>query len=385
MNSQERAMTTADLSNPHLGHGRNEGPNEASPREAAVSAPVPTPQFELTTSRQFPNFLAEQQISLAFTTYQAGKLFLLGLKPDGHIAVSERTLARCMGMVASPGALHVATLYQIWRFRNVLEAGALHEGHDALYAPRMSWVTGDLDVHDMGLLPDGRPAFANTLFSCVATVSDTHSFVPLWQPRFISKLAAEDRCHLNGLAMEGNVPRYVTVVGQSDVADGWREHRHNGGCVIDMASHEVVVGGLSMPHSPRLHAGKLWLLNSGTGEFGWVDVKAGRFEPVAFCPGYLRGLAFVGDYAVLGLSQSRGNRTFSGLALDAALAQRGAQARCGLMVVDLRTGDTVHWVRLAGVVQELYDVVLLPGVRRPSAIGFKSDSIRRVITVDDKP
>ena len=351
-----------------------------------LAAPA-VPQFELTTSRHFPSFLAEQQISLAFTTYQAGKLFLLGLKPDGHIAVSERTLARCMGMVASPGAvadgLHVATLYQIWRFRNVLDAGALHEGHDALYAPRMSWVTGDLDVHDMGLLPDGRPVFANTLFSCVATVSDTHSFVPLWQPRFISKLAAEDRCHLNGLAMDGNVPRYVTVVGQSDVADGWREHRHNGGCVIDMASHEVVVGGLSMPHSPRLHAGKLWLLNSGTGEFGWVDVKAGRFEPVAFCPGYLRGLAFVGDYAVLGLSQSRGNHTFSGLALDGELTKRGAQARCGLMVVDLRTGDTVHWVRLAGVVQELYDVVLLPGVRRPSAIGFKSDSIRRVITVGD--
>ena len=350
---------------------------------AEKAAEPAVPQFELTTSRQFPNFLAEQQISLAFTTYQAGKLFLLGLQPDGHVSVSERTLARCMGMVASPGGLHVATLYQIWRFRNVLDAGVLHNGHDALYAPRMSWVTGDLDVHDMGLLPDGRPVFANTLFSCVATVSDAHSFVPLWQPRFISKLAAEDRCHLNGLAMDGNVPRYVTVVGQSDVADGWREHRHNGGCVIDMASHEVVAGGLSMPHSPRLHAGKLWLLNSGTGEFGWVDVKAGRFEPVAFCPGYMRGLAFVGDYAVLGLSQSRGNRTFSGLALDEALAKRGAQARCGLMVVDLRTGDTVHWVRLAGVVQELYDVVLLPGVRRPSAIGFKSDSIRRVITVGD--
>ena len=354
-----------------------------SAEQANQDARADMPQFELTTSRQFPNFLAEQQLSLAFTTYQAGKLFLLGLKPDGHVSVSERTLARCMGMVASPGALHVATLYQIWRFRNVLDAGALHDGHDALYAPRMSWVTGDLDVHDMGLLPDGRPVFANTLFSCVATVSDAASFTPLWQPRFISKLAAEDRCHLNGLAMDGNVPRYVTVVGQSDVADGWREHRHSGGCVIDMASHEVVVGGLSMPHSPRLHAGKLWLLNSGTGEFGWVDTKAGRLEPVAFCPGYLRGLAFVGDYAVLGLSQSRGNRTFSGLALDEALAKRGAQARCGLMVVDLRTGDTVHWVRLAGVVQELYDVVVLPGVRRPSAIGFKSDSIRRVITVGD--
>ena len=339
------------------------------------------PQFELTTSRQFPNFLAEHHLSLAFTTYQAGKLFLLGLKPDGRVSVFERTLERCMGMVADAGSLHVATLYQLWRFRNVLEPGVLHEEHDALYAPRMSWVTGDLDVHDLGLLPDGRPVFANTLFSCVATVSDSDSFVPLWKPPFISKLAAEDRCHLNGLAVDKGVPRYVTVVGQSDVADGWREHRANGGCVIDMAGNEVVASGLSMPHSPRVHQGKLWLHNSGSGEFGWVDPKAGRFEPVTFCPGYLRGLAFAGDFAVVGLSLARGNRTFSGLALDDTLAKRGAEARCGVMVIDLRTGDAVHWVRLSGVVQELYDVVLLPGVTRPSAIGFKADSIRRVITV----
>ena len=350
-----------------------------------ADSPVQQPQFELTTSRQFPNFLAEHRLSLAFTTYQAGKLFLLGLKPDGRISVFERTLERCMGMVASAGALHIATLYQIWRFRNVLEPGVLHEEHDALYAPRMGWVTGDLDVHDLGILPDGRPVFANTLFSCVATVSDTDSFVPLWKPPFISKLAAEDRCHLNGLAMDQGVPRYVTVVGQSDVADGWREHRGGGGCVIDMACNEVVAGGLSMPHSPRVHRGKLWLHNSGTGEFGFVDTQAGRFEPVTFCPGYLRGLAFAGDFAVVGLSLARGNRTFSGLALDDALARRGAEARCGVSVIDLRTGDAVHWVRLSGVVQELYDVVLLPGVTRPSAIGFKADSIRRVITVGTAP
>ena len=355
-----------------------------TPETAASSAlePLPKqPQFELTTSRQFPNFLAEQGASLAFTTYQAGKLFLLGLQPDGRVSVFERTLERSMGMVASKGALHIASLYQIWRFNNVLEAGALHDGHDALFAPRMSWVTGDLDVHDMGLLENGRPVFANTLFSCVATVSETHSFVPLWKPKFITKLAAEDRCHLNGLAMDGTTPRYVTVVGPSDVADGWRDHRASGGCVIDMASNEVVLAGLSMPHSPRLHNGKLWLLNSGTGEFGWVDLSAGRFEPVAFCPGYLRGLAFMGNFAVVGLSQSRGNKTFSGLALDAALTKHGTAARCGLMVIDLRSGDTVHWVRLGGVVQELYDVVLLPGIKRPAAIGFKSDSIRRVITM----
>jgi uncharacterized protein (TIGR03032 family) len=346
-------------------------------------ATAPQPKLELQTSRQFSNFLAEQNASLAITTYQAGKLFLLGTQPDGRLSVFERTLERCMGMVASPGALHIATLYQVWRFQNVLPAGVTQGEHDAVFSPRMSWVTGDLDVHDMALGSDGRPVFANTLFSCIATVSDTDSFVPLWQPRFISKLAAEDRCHLNGLAMRDGAPAFVTVVGQSDVADGWREHRKAGGCVIDVASNEVVATGLSMPHSPRWHNGRLWMLNAGTGEFGWVDIDAGRFVPVAFCPGFLRGLTFLEDFALVGLSLPRDNRTFTGLALDEALAARGAEPRCAILVIDLRSGDTVHWVRFSGVVQELYDVVALPGIRRPSAIGFKSDEIRRVLTIGE--
>ncbi len=353
------------------------------PSDAALAeAPV---KLELQTSRQFPNFMAEQRISLAVTTYQAGKLFLLGLRPDGRLSVFERTLERCMGLCIDQDMLHVATLYQIWRFQNVLAPGAFHQEHDALFSPRMSWVTGDLDVHDLALLPDGRPVFANTLFSCLATVSDNDSFTPVWKPRFISRLAAEDRCHLNGLAMRDGKPAYVTAVGRSDVADGWREHRREGGCVIDVESGEIVAGGLSMPHSPRLHNGRLWLLNSGTGEFGWVDPKAGRFEPVAFCPGYMRGLSFVGDFALVGLSLPRDNRTFNGLALNEALVARGAEARCAILVIDLRTGDTVHWVRFTGVVQELYDVAAIPGVRRPSAIGFRSDEIRRVITVGASP
>lgn len=215
----------------------------------------------------------------------------------------------------------------------------------------------------------------------MGTVSESHSFVPLWQPTFISKLAAEDRCHLNGLAMQQGKAKYVTAVSQSDVAEGWREHRANGGCVIDVESNEIVLRGLSMPHSPRWHQEKLWLLNSGTGEFGFADLKRGVFEPVAFCPGYLRGCAFYGDFVVVGISQPRHNKTFSGLALDEKLHQKNVEPRCGLLVIDLKSGDIVHSLRIEGVVLELYDVVALLGVRHPMAIGFRSDEIRRVITM----
>jgi uncharacterized protein (TIGR03032 family) len=237
-----------------------------------------------------------------------------------------------------------------------------------------------LDVHDVAYSGE-QIVFVNTLFSCLATVSNTHSFVPLWQPPFISKLAAEDRCHLNGLAMVNGQPRYVSATSMSDVADGWRDHRANGGCIDDTTSNQVIVSGLSMPHSPRWYRDKLWLLNSGTGEFGYVDLERGAFEPVTFCPGYLRGLTFAGEFAIVGLSLPRHNKTFSGLALDENLRVKNAVPRCGLLVINLTTGDIVHSLRIEGVVTELYDVVALPGVRRPMAIGLKSDEIRRLITL----
>jgi uncharacterized protein (TIGR03032 family) len=349
--------------------------------ELSNSISTNSPTLELNTSRQFTAWLAEQNLSLAFTTYQVGKFFLIGLQPSGKLEVFQRTFERCMGLCAHDSTLYMSSLYQIWRFENILEAGQTHNGYDRLYVPQVGYVTGDLDAHDLALDNTQKPIFVNTLFSCLATVSDRHSFIPLWQPPFISRLAAEDRCHLNGLAMDDGQPRYVTAVSQSDVADGWRDRRRDGGVLIDVSSNEIILKGLSMPHSPRWYRDKLWLLNSGTGEFGYADIDRGIFEPVVFCPGYARGLSFCGDFALIGISKPRHNKTFSGLSLDENLQAKNVEPRCGVLVIDLRTFDTVHWLRIDGVVEELYDVIALPGVRRPMAIGFQTDEIRRIVTI----
>jgi uncharacterized protein (TIGR03032 family) len=327
----------------------------------------------------------DAKLALAFTTYQTNRLFLIGLKPDGVLSVFERHFDRPMGLWASPDRLYMNTRWQLWQFDNALPEGDTHAGFDRLYVPRQAHTTGDLDVHDIAVDRDGRVVFVNTAYSCLATLSDRYSFAPLWKPPFISRLAPEDRCHLNGLAMRDGAPAFVTAVSRSDVATGWRERRHAGGCVIDVASGEIVTGDLSMPHSPRWHEGQLYVLNSGTGELGTIDVASGRFEPIAFCPGFLRGLAFAGRFAIVGLSQARKEKAFSGLALDDRLREKDADARCGLWVVDLESGVIAHWLELEGVVIELYDVQVLPGVRRPTALGFKSDEIQRTITIDVGP
>lgn len=353
-------------------------------RPIGTGAPASAPSaFQVFASRGFPGWLESQGVSLALSTYQSGKLFLIGRGDAGRLSIFERTFERCMGLWSDGQTVWLASAFQIWRLENALDEGEKLDGYDRLYIPRVGYTTGDIDVHDMAIDADGKPIFVCTLFGCLATLSDRYNFEPIWRPPFISKLAAEDRCHLNGLALQNGRPKYVTACSRSDVVDGWRDKRIGGGCVVDVESSEIVADGFTMPHSPRIYRDRLWLLDSGNGWFGYVDAQTGSFERVSFCAGYARGLSFVGDYAVIGVSRPRHDRTFSGLPLDDALREKEAEARCGVQIVDLNSGDVVQWLRFEGVVAELYDTVVLPDVKRPKALGFKTDEVRRNVWIRD--
>ncbi len=209
--------------------------------------------MKISGSRSLTSWMQRHQVSLGFTTYQTGKLFLIGSQADMRLSIFERSFSRCMGMWASSDSqtLWISTLYQLWRLENRLRPGETHDGYDRLYIPQASHTTGDLDVHDLAVDGDGRLTFVNTHFGCLATISDRHSFRPLWSPPWLSRMAPEDRCHLNGLAMKDGRPRWVTAVSRTDVVDGWRDRRVDGGVVADVETGNVVCTGLSMPHSPR--------------------------------------------------------------------------------------------------------------------------------------
>lgn len=346
-------------------------------------APARGPGLEVTGSRHFAEWLEGVNASLAITTYHGNRLFLLGMKEPGRLSVFQRVFERAMGLAATPERLYLSSRFQLWQFDNVFRSGETAGPYDRLFKPHLAWTTGDIDIHDIAVDADGRPVFVSALFCCLATPDERHSFRPVWRPPFISRLAPEDRCHLNGLAMVDGEPGFVTAVARTDVAAGWREHRDDGGIVVDVKSGEIIASGLSMPHSPRWHDGRLWLLNSGTGELGYVEPDSGRFEPVCFCPGYLRGLAFHKGYALVGMSQCREEKTFSGLELDNRLREKGVEARCGVAVVELETGSLAHWLELGGA-RELYDVQVLPGVRCPKAVGLQTREIWGVVTYEDE-
>jgi uncharacterized protein (TIGR03032 family) len=352
---------------------------ERRPVESATTA------VEYSLSNGIVARLAKLDVSLAFTSYQSGILYFLGRGATGaHLHQSH--LPKPMGIFVDPGGgLTLASGAHIVRFENILAPHELiNDAFDACYAPRTFHLAGDLDLHDVGIDADDRPIFVNTRFNCLATVSNKHSFRPVWKAPFISGLLDGDKCQLNGLAMRSGTAAYVTAVSRSDVIDGWRDRRTNGGVVIDVAANAIVCEGLSMPHSPRLHRGKLWLLNSGTGELGVVEgllEGKGRFSPRAFCPGFLRGLAFHGKYAMVGLSKPRYKR-FEGLALDARLRAVDADPWCGVQIIDLDTGGCVDWLRIDGAVAELYDVAVIPGVKLPMALTPFSDEAASLITAE---
>ncbi len=349
-----------------------------------IDASADSAEISVIADRDFPAWLKQQQISLACTTYQTNRLILIGAGAEtDRISIHWRIFDRAMGLYCTPERLYLSSKYQLWQLDNVLAAGGLHQGCDRLYIPRIAHTTGDIDIHDIAVDKNNQIIFISTLFNCIATLSDRHSCKPLWKPPFISQYINEDRCHLNGLAMVAGEAKYVTASSQSDVVDGWRDRRKNGGIAIDVASNDIIVTGLSMPHSPRWYRDKLWLLNSGRGELGYVDLETGKFQAIAFCPGYVRGLAFWQNWAIVGLSKPRGgDNTFSGLELDELLVAKDAEARCGMMMIDLTTGAIVHWLRFEGIVTELYDVQVIPTVQKPMALGFQTDEIAQLITLE---
>jgi uncharacterized protein (TIGR03032 family) len=282
-------------------------PNPASADTAPEAEP--NKKVDISFSNGLAGFLVANDLSFAFTSYQSGGLYLVGRGPDKKLSLHEAHYPKAMGVVGDQNRIYLGSLTQVIRMENVLGAGQLaNEKHDKVYVPRNYQTTGDIDIHELGIRTDGKIVFVNTKYSCLCEPSLTHSFKVIWKPDFITKLAPEDRCHLNGLAMVDGRPKYVSAVSRSDAVDGWRDRRSDGGIIIDIESNEIVAEGLSMPHSPRWYDGKLWVLNSGSGELGYIDMDKKAFVPVAFCPGFLRGLAFHNGHAVVTLSQPRHGR-----------------------------------------------------------------------------
>ncbi len=336
---------------------------DATAHECA-SAPAMTLTSVHTSN--FPDLLRQLNGCLVVSTYQAGKLVIL--RPDGAtINTHFRAFNRPMGMAADGERLALGTNIEIAEFRNMpAVAKRLNDPprHDAVYLARRGHITGAIDIHEMAWDGKGDLWFVNTLFSCLCTLDAESSFVPRWRPSFVSHLAPEDRCHLNGLAMRDGKPRYLTALGETNTPMGWRANKRDGGLVIDMQSNKVIARGLSMPHSPRWHDGKLWVLESGRGALVTIEPATGKKTDIARVPGFARGLDFLGPVAFIGLSQLRESNAFT----EIPITEDNSDRLSGVWAVHTGTGSTIGLLKFTGGVQEIFAVQTLPGIVFPEII-----------------
>lgn len=348
----------------HIGLHKMEAAPDATP---AASEELAEPDFTSSHTSNFPALLRQLGISLAISTYQAGKLILV--RSDGDsLNTHFRHFSSPMGIAYDEptGRLAIGTRSEVWHLRNQHDVARKLEPegkHDAAFLPRRRHSTGDIRIHEVAWV-DGELWAVNTRFSCLCTFDGEHSFVPRWRPPFVSALAPEDRCHLNGFAIIDGRPRYATCLGLTDTAGGWRANKANGGCLLDLDTGEPILRGLSMPHSPRHYAGRDWILESGIGALSCADLQKGTTEVVATMPGFTRGLDFYGNLAFVGLSQVRESATFSGI----PLVERMPERTCGVWVIDIRNGRTVAFLRFEGIVQEIFSVQVLPRMIFPDLL-----------------
>lgn len=338
---------------------------------------------------------AQLNLSLVVSTYQAGKVILVRYDgpPAAHNGTANgqagtlnthfRAFQKPMGIAMQGQRLAIGGQKSVWELRNMPAVARKLEPagkHDACFLPRRIHVTGNIDIHEMAYAADGELWLVNTRFGCLCTLDAEHSFHPRWRPPFLSAYAPEDRCHLNGLAMVNGRPKYVTALGATDTQGGWRANKASGGILIDVESDEILLRGLSMPHSPRWYNNRLWLLESGQGSLAWVDLERRTWHSVCQLPGFTRGIDFYGPLAFIGLSQVRETATFSGIPLVERLSER----TCGVWVVNIESGQTLGFLRFEAGVQEIFAVQALIGTRFPELLEWDDERLAQSYILPDE-
>ncbi|MCB9991493.1 MAG: TIGR03032 family protein [Rhodospirillales bacterium] len=342
-------------------------------------------RFDLHINDTFIPYLAQENMSVALTTYEGGKLIVVGPGQTGA-TVAERNFQRCMALhVEDDRNIWISTHHNIWKLENGVPPGEVWHGQwDRMYLPRTAYVTGGVDVHEIIKAGDGHMYGVVTGYNCVARIGDDEkgSFTPYWRPPFIDGIVFQDRCHLNGLCLEEGELAYVSMVSQCNIAGQWREDRDSGGVLMDMRTNDIVASGLCMPHTPRLYNGELWFLEAGKGYLCKADLRTGKVERALWLPGFLRGLHFYKNYAFICCSAPR-DKDFQGLPLDKEFEERGQQPKCALEMVNMDTMTVETAMSITGSVKEIYDVALLENCRQPLIYGIFGDDIKNIVVTGE--
>ncbi|MFN0050478.1 MAG: TIGR03032 family protein [Cytophagales bacterium] len=335
------------------------------------------PPFSCTFSPNMPELMYELGINFVISTYQAGKVVILSAPDKEKLIQLPRDFKQAMGIAIEGNRMAIATNDEVIVLGHNPQLGPSYpskpDTYDTLYVPRATFYTGSIDMHDMHFVGNNLLG-VNTRFSCLTLVDFNQSFTPIWRPHFISELAPEDRCHLNGLAVVDGKPKYVTALGKADTFEGWRPTKASGGILMDVEKNEIMVEGLPMPHSPRVYDNQLYVLLSASGELAKVDLATNKFEVLCEFDGFCRGFVKYGDFLFVGMSKIRQN---SSAFKDLPISKKSTFS--GIVAVHMPTMTKVAHIKYENSVEEIYDVQVIPGFRRPGLLNTSNEAFKQAI------
>jgi uncharacterized protein (TIGR03032 family) len=337
--------------------------NLPSKEEAAAGeAPPAQPALiDLRNRGQFLHVLETLNCSLALSRRPSG-VALLGVS-NGVPTLAACLLPRSMGLAVGGNRLAIATTRELLVFANAKTLAPLYpkkpDYYDAIFVPRMSYYTAYCDLHDMAF--DKNIVLAvNTRWSCISVIDGYFNFTPLWQPPFVTDFSGDDRCHLNGMAFHDGKLRYATALGETNEPGGWRDVMAEGGILMEVPSGRIVARGISMPHSPRIIDGELYVLEGGRGQVLRIDPASGARHVVAKLPGFTHGLAGYRGVLFVGLSKLRDKRGPQGLPIEA----ESDQLMAGVAAVEALSGRILGILEFITGTDEIFDLQVLPDIRR---------------------
>ncbi len=302
-------------------------------------------------------------IPLIVSTYWGNEVFVI---VDGKL--SKIGFDRPKGIYYSAPWLKIATWGNVWTFReytSVDVTSQIGDGCDSVFLPKKFEETGNIGSREIA----GEFIAASKL-SCLVTQDEEYSVLPAWKPKWIDRIVAEDRCHVNGVALNENRDlAYVTALGTSNKKNGWRSEPIEG-CVIDAKSGLAIVTNLRMPHSPRIYQDQLWVCDSMRGELSIIDVKTKKRHPFVKFPEFVRGLTFWKDWAIVGLSKMRYTK----------LGWAAGPGQCGLAAVNLNTAKIEATLALDA--NEVFDVQVLSQAK-PVVIDPRSSILNSLLVLPE--
>lgn len=332
-------------------------------------------------SKSFPKILHKLKSTLLYSTYQAGKVIMISSANGETLTKYAKNFKRPMGIAVSQDSkqLAIASKSEIGIFSSNPVLAASYPGqtekYSHLYIPQSKFNTGIVDTHEI-VWSEDELLITNTLFSSISKMSHRYHFDLFWKPDFISELAPEDKCHLNGVALMNGKPRYATMFAKTDEAKGWRKLPYDSGMLMDIETGEVLLSDLALPHSPVVHEGMIYFLLSGTGDVMCYDIEKKESKRLTNFNTFVRGMEVVGDLIFLGLSKIReGSQFFSKLPISAK------DSYCGIRVIDRLTGKELGGLTYTERIEEIFAVKIAKGVTSPAILTERDELYDKCISV----